>query len=82
MSAIITPQGVIGSVLTTVLIGLCIGIIWVPVGFWMGVTSVKKVAEADQAEEAPEFIQEAAQARKKNDMALSAKEVEQQYNDN
>lgn len=72
----------IETVLTTVLIGLCIGIVWVPVGFWMGVTSVKKVAEADQADEAPEFLQEAAEARKNNDMALSAKEVEQQYNNN
>lgn len=45
----------------------------------MGVTSVKKIAEAEHADEAPEFLEDAARSRKQNDMALSAEEVEQQY---
>lgn len=69
----------IGTALTTLLIGLCIGVVWIPVGFWMGVTSVKKIAEAEHADEAPEFLEDAARSRKQNDMALSAEEVEQQY---
>lgn len=71
----------IGKALTTLLIGVSIGIIWLPVGYCMGVLSVKKVAEADRAEEAPEFVQQAAQSQRQNNMALSAKDVEQRYNE-
>jgi hypothetical protein len=71
---------VVETTLATLLVGLSIGIVWLPVGFWMGVASVRKIAEADHADEVPDFLQEAARSRKENDMALSAKEVDQQYN--